>query len=86
MNIYDILNKITFENHELLIDVTDVSKTLEIVNKHIDPRKVVTANCGWGKAPHCWFVHFRCNDDKWYDILRELKRNDVALLPPYIGY
>ena len=86
MNIYDFLNKMTFKEHELLIDVTNVAKTLEVVNKYIDPWKVTTANCGWAKAPHCWFVYFKCSDEKWYRILQGLKNKNIELYPPYIGY
>ena len=88
MGIYKILNRITFRRHELLIDVSDLTTMMKILNNHnlTNRQKVIFGNCGWGKAPNCWFILFRCNDKDWYEMLPEMKESKVTLLPEYVGY
>lgn len=88
MGIYRILNKITFRRHELLIDVSDLTTMMKLLDDHnfTGRRKVIFGNCGWGKAPNCWYVIFTCNDKEWYEMLPEMKERKITLLPEYIGY
>ena len=83
-----ILNKVTFSKHSLLIDFSDLATMMSILDSYdlTWKKRIYFGNCGWAKAPNCWFVIFRCSDYVWYKMLVKMKECKITLLPEYVGY
>lgn len=71
----------------ILVNKEDVIKVIDIVNKsgYFPPRFQV-GNCGWAKAPDCWYVV--CTLAIWrYDkAMKMLAEAGIEILPPTTGY
>lgn len=61
--------------YHLVLEEKDVTKTLEVINKHhrsVPDMKV--GNCGWANGDeNKWFIHFTTTKAKWAVIRDELK-------------
>lgn len=72
----------------ILIDESDVTKTILILQEfdiNIDGN-IHVGNCGWAKAPTCWFINAYINDKTWYQVLQKIAAANIELLPPTTGY
>ena len=86
--IENLISKISFRSHDILVDFGQMEKILKIFDG-LDvfyKRRVFMGNCGWAKAPNCWYVHLSCSDKMWYSILEKLSEEKVELLPETTGY
>ena len=75
----------------LLVDASELTKALQVLSKnHVTclplDGNLKVGNCGWAKAPDCWFVTFTVNNKKYVEILKEFKKNNISLLPETTGY
>ena len=43
-------------------------------------------NCGWAKAPECWFIRFNSTETNWVKILKEFVNREIKLNPVTTGY
>lgn len=84
----NLLNRIIFHRHEILVDYSQLAPTLSILNEFdiTWKERITFGNCGWRKAPTCWFVFMTISDHKWYNVLKRFKEEGIDLLPPTIGY
>lgn len=86
--IENLISKISFRSRDLLVDFGQMTKVLKVFDE-LDvlwKHRVFMGNCGWAKAPDCWYIHLSCSDSMWYSILRRLKEEEVELLPETTGY
>lgn len=64
------------KRHYVVVEETEVTKVLELINKHCAysaaKTKLMVGNCGWLCEPTKWFVHFDSTDKEWVRILKEL--------------
>lgn len=78
------------KRREMFIDKSELVTVLEVLNKHeityADLANLKMGNCGWAKAPNCWFIMFSANDRTWYQILKEFKVKNITLLPETVRY
>ena len=81
---YRLLNKVVKRRHSLLVDYDQLSLTISCLSS-LDIFQITTGNCGWAKAPNCYFVNFTISDEKWYNLLDEFKKEGVVLLPETTG-
>ena len=86
--INDLLNKLSYHTHNLLIDFEQMPSALKVLDELdvLCKRRIYMGNCGWAKAPSCWFFHFLISDYKWYQLLKRFKEEEINLLPETIGY
>ena len=75
----------------MLVDASELTKALQVLNKlNISclpsEGNMKVGNCGWAKAPDCWFITFNATNRKYVDILKEFKKNNIHLLPETTGY
>lgn len=78
------------KQRNILVDFEDLANVLNILDKHdltwqyLADLKI--GNCGWKKAPNCWFVHVRATNKTWISVLRSIKQNNITLLDETTGY
>lgn len=86
---YDLLKKVTGKTRQILVDRSQVCDILDIMELDCDipSSSIHVGNCGWKKAPNCYFIH-TCwiSDEKWFNCLREFNRKGITLLPETTGY
>lgn len=69
----------------ILVDESELVDMLKILDK-LDVGPICMGNCGWQKAPDCWYVDFQAFDETYYNILEEMVENEVHMLPETTGY
>jgi len=88
---------IFIKHRSLLVDEKDVTKVLDVFNSCKSQNMLFwwvetwfqnlhIGNCGWAKAPTCWYISFEVPDRMWYKILQNLAVRGVTILPETIGY
>jgi hypothetical protein len=80
-----------FNERDILVDEIQLTKVIKILDNNgltwESPfAHLRMGNCGWKKAPSCWFVNLYCTDGKWARVLKEFKENGIHLLPETTGY
>ena len=76
------------KRRQILIDESEVTKTILVLQEfgiNINDT-IAVGNCGWAKAPKCWFIVAHINDKTWYKILQKIKDAEITLLPETTGY
>ena len=85
---------IFLKRRSLLVNESDVTTTLEIINEALHESMIFTilgndlsvGRCGWKKAPMCWYIRFDCTDKMWHKVLSKIAEMKVILLPETTGY
>ena len=83
-------NIVARERRRILVTKKDIGDIFEIVYEmglqldgHVN---LAIGNCGWQKAPDCYYVLVTLND-KYYNIfLKNIKERNIELLPETIRY
>lgn len=73
------------KDRDICVDLADLQKVMEVLGKHFVTARV--GNCGWAKAPTCYFVIYHVNDGVDNQIANELFEAGVKILDPnVVGY
>ena len=67
-----ILNILLMKRHYLIVEENDVTKVLDVINRHhtiLRNEDLFVGYCRWADEPTKWFIHFTTNS-KW-DIIRK---------------
>lgn len=83
-------NIIGRERRRILVDKSNVGDILEIIYKlglqNDGLINLAIGNCGWAKAPDCYYIYVTLNDRYYYKFMRYVKDNDIELLPETTGF
>ena len=93
-----MLEQMFCKRRSILVDYSQLNVALkaldevqnERINKlgglsPIDFFDLHVANCGWKKAPDCWFISWHATEKTWYRCLHAFKKYGVYLLPETTG-
>lgn len=81
-----MLNNIFKKDRYLLVDLKQIQTALTVL-KVCDYTKATVCNCGWAKAPSCYFMRITVTDKKYNYICRMMKKYGVDLLDEkVVGY
>lgn len=70
---------------EVLVNKRDVTNVImEATANKITNFKI--GNCGWKKAPNCYFVVFHATQDQYIKTMENLNKKHVKILPESTGY
>ena len=68
-----ILNILLMKRHYLIVEENDVTKVLDVINRHhtiLRNEDLFVGYCRWADEPTKWFIHFTTTNSKW-DIIRK---------------
>ncbi len=73
----NFINKIIVKRRSLVFEEIELTRVLEVINKHKDPwfisrPNMSIGNCGW-KDETKWFVHFDTSKSAWNKIIKDLE-------------
>lgn len=74
-----------YKERKFLVDAKDVLETVRVIQRFRWIPSAEVGNCGWAKAPDCWFVYFRCTDKTYAKILAAIYNKGIKLLSDLVG-
>lgn len=75
----NLLKKVIIKRHYLILEEKDVTKTLDVINRHetfFISQKLVVGNCEWA-AETKWFIHFSASESQWESIKDDFKKEGL---------
>ena len=73
------------KNYEVLVEKENVNDVvMEATSNGITNFRI--GNCGWAKAPNCYFVAFYATRDQYIKTMENLNDKHVKILPESTGY
>lgn len=76
---FDIFKK----KRTIIVDETDVTKVLFVVNSHLDityDQGIIVDWCAWDDRPDKWFILLWTNNKDWASIVEDIKHIKSALV------
>ena len=49
---------------KILVDIEQIEEVIKVLNRYNCDKSLKIGNCGWEKAPNCYYVIFNVNDDE----------------------
>ena len=82
----NIIRRYIKTRREILVNEDMVQKALVVLNDHGIFTNLSISNCGWAKAPDCWFIHCDASEETWVSVLEDFVKDGVKILPETTGY
>lgn len=83
-------NVIGRERRKILVHKKHIGDIVEIIYKMgLQQEGLINftiGNCGWAKAPDCYYIYITLNDRYYFKFLKMVKDYGINLLPETIGY
>lgn len=73
------------KDRELLVREQDVTKLIKLLNKE-NIYEFRCGCCGWKLRPDAWFIMFKSRDRSYCNILQNMVKYNIELLPETCGY
>ena len=73
------------KRHEVLVDKNNVNDVvMSATSNGVTGFRI--GNCGWLKAPDCYFIAFTATLKQYASIMEDLNNKEIKILPESVGY
>ncbi len=71
---------------DFLVDISDIEKVLKVLQEYglaesMIPTNLRIGNCGWGKAPNCYYVSLMISLEEIENVVKSMRESDITFLP-----